>query len=54
MDIPAALSTLVTVPAGGGAPLGCTVGCTLHIVTEGKTEGIPSQNQKAAVSVTVV
>ena len=40
----------MAVPAGGGAPLGCTVGCTLHIVTE----GIPSQNQKAAVSVTVV
>ena len=48
--LPSGASTLVTVPAGGGAPLGCTVGCTLHIVTE----AIPSQNQKAAVSVTVV
>ena len=48
--LPSGASTLVTVPAGGGAPLGCTVGCTLLIVTE----GVPSQNQKAAVSVTVV
>ena len=51
MDIPAALKVeVLDAEEVAVGPLGCTVGCTLHIVTE----AIPSQNQKAAVSVTVV